>query len=286
MTAPLAAYNFDEVSGPVVDHSVSGAHGFSIDAATASRVAGHTGSGLRSTGSSPATLPDVGRTTLRTVMAWLSFTGITSSWPIQFLVPGLDSGGWGILYLDPNIVIQGRSTTTLARASAAWPTDGQPHHIAGTFDGEALRLYIDGVLQGSPITLTGPLRTDTNPPQLWAGTGVMSSGYLDDLRIFDVVATQGEIITMMNTPVTAPEEEEPDPDPEPELEPAPLIEHIGGSWDQLGTILAQAVTEREADDATRPVACPHDGEPLREDLSGNLRCGFDGWVWDGQPIRY
>lgn len=280
MTAPLAAYNFDEASGPVTDYSASGAYGFSIAGASVSRVAGHTGSGLRSIGSSPATLPDVGRTTNRTIMAWLSFSGITSSWPIQFLVPSEDSGGWGILFLDPNIVIQGRNTVTLARASAAWPADGQPHHIAGTFDGAALRLYIDGVLQGAPTSLAGPLRTDTNPPQLWAGTGVMASGYIDDLRIFGSVLSGAEIVTMMNTPVIA-EEEEPDPEPEP----APAA-HIGGSWDQLGSIFAQAVADRETDDATDPVACPNDGEPLREDKNGNLRCPFDGWIWDGRPIRY
>lgn len=281
MATPVAEYNFDEASGPVVDYSATGANGFSIDAATVSRVAGHTGSGLRSTGSSPATLPDVGRTDTRSVMAWISFAGITSSWPIQFLVPSIDSGGWGILYLAPDIVIQGRSTTTLARASAAWPNDGQPHHVAGTYDGTALRLYVDGVLQGSPSVLAGPLRTDTNPPQLWAGTGSMASGYIDDLRILDGVASQAEIVVFMNTPVTAAQAPPPDSEPTPE----PRV-HIGGSWDQLGAIFETAVAEREADDSTPPPACPNDGEPLLEDPYGNLRCRWDGWVWDGQPIRY
>jgi hypothetical protein len=282
MSAPLAAYNFDEVSGPVVDYGASGAFGFSLEGTTTSRVAGHTGSGLRSTGTTPATLPDVGRTANRSIMAWLSFSGISSSWPVQFLVPSIDSGAWGILYLAPDIVIQGRSVTTLARASAAWPADGQPHHIAGTYDGSAIRLYIDGVLQGSPTSLAGPLRTDTNPPQLWAGTGAMSAGYIDDLRLMDAVATAAEIVELKNTPVVA-EEEEPEPEPEPDPEPTPIV---SGSWYQLGAIFESAVTEREDDDATPPISCPHDGEPLREDPSGALRCPFDAWVWDGRPIRY
>jgi hypothetical protein len=286
VTAPLAAYNFDEASGPVVDYSASGVSGFAIAGTDATRVAGHTGSGLRSTGAVPATLPDVGRTSLRTIMAWLSFASIPSSWPVQCLVESIDSGGWGILYLAPDIVIQARSTTTLARASAAWPADGQPHHITGTYDGSAIRLYIDGVLQGTPTALAGPLRTDTNPPQLWVGTGVMASGYVDDLRIFDSVASQADVLVAMNTPVVAPDEEEPpDPDPEPEAE-APLVEHIGGSWDQLGAIYAQAVAERVAADEAGPLSCPNDGEPLLLDLEGRRRCQFDGWVWDGQPVRY
>jgi hypothetical protein len=284
VTTPLAAYNFDEASGPVVDYSASGANGFAIAGTDTARVAGHTGSGLRSTGAVPATLPDVGRTTLRSIMGWLSFAGIGASWPLQFLVPTLDSGGWGILYLAPDIVIQARSTTTLARASAAWPADGQPHHVAGTYDGAAIRLYIDGVLQGTPTALSGPLRTDTNPPQLWVGTGAMVSGYIDDLRIFDSVASQADVLVAMNTPVVAPAPG-PDPEPEPEPEPTP-VEHIGGSWYQLGAIYAQAVAERVAADDAGPLSCPNDGEPLRADSDGNRRCPFDGWVWDGQPTRY
>lgn len=58
------------------------------------------------------------------------------------------------------------------------------------------------------------------------------------------------------------------------------------SWEQIGSIFEQAVAEREDQDSTAPLACPNDGEPLIEDLEGNLRCKFDGWVWDGQPIRY
>lgn len=58
------------------------------------------------------------------------------------------------------------------------------------------------------------------------------------------------------------------------------------SWEQLGAIFRQAVAQREADDAAAPTDCPNDGEPLRTGPDGELRCPFDGWSWDGQPIRY
>ena len=51
------------------------------------------------------------------------------------------------------------------------------------------------------------------------------------------------------------------------------------SWEQLLSILDEAREERERIDP--PTACPNDGEPLQRDPDGNLRCGFDGWVWDG-----
>lgn len=281
MTAPLAAYNFDEASGPVIDVA-SGLYGFSLDGTSTARVAGHTNTGLRSTGAVSATLPDVGRTANRTIMAWLQFSGIVTSWPIQFNVASIDSGGWGILYLAPNIVIQARNTSTFVRASVAWPADGQPHHVAGTYDGSAVRLYLDGVLQGAPVTLTGPLRTDTDPPKLWAGTGSMASGYMDDLRIYDAVLGAGEIATAMATPVAA--APAPAPVAEPAVVAAPAV--AAGGWEGLLALYQSAAEERRADDETAPVACPNDGEPLSTDPAGNLRCPWDGWVWDGQPIRY
>lgn len=286
MTSPLVAYNFDEVGNTVVNYGAASGGDFSIAGTSATRVAGHTGTGLRSTGSTPAVLPDFGRTAQRTVMAWLSFAGISTSWPILFNVLSLDSGGWGILYLVPDIVIQARNTSTFVRASAPWPADGQPHHVAGTYDGLAVRLYLDGVLQGAPVTLTAPLRTDTDPPALWSGTGAMASGYVDDLRIYDVALSGADIITAMNTPVSAPAPPDPEPDPEPEPDPVVPRTPAVGSWEALVDIFTVAAQEREAADAQPPTACPNDGEPLTEGPNGELHCRWDGWQWDGRPVRW
>jgi hypothetical protein len=286
VTSPLVAYNFDEVGNTVVNYGTASGGDFSISGASVTRVAGHTDLGLRSTGSTPAVLPDIGRTAQRTVMGWLSFAGIPTSWPLLCNVAALDSGGWGILYLSPDIAIQARNNVTFVRASATWPVDGQPHHGAGTYDGTAVRLYLDGVQQGPAVAITGPLRTDTEPPVLWSGTGAMASGYIDDLRIYDVALSQAEIVVAMNTPVTAPAAPDPEPEPEPEPTPAvPLIAASGG-WNTLLNIIRTSDREREERDSTPPVACPNDGEPLREDPNGQLRCPWDGWIWDGLPIRY
>lgn len=263
MTDPLGAWNFDETGNVVVDFGVPGGSDFSIAGASVSRVPGHTGTGLKSTGSAAAVLPDIGRTAVRTVMAWLDLGDAQTSWPIQFNVPSIDSGGWGILYLQPNIAIQARNADTLARPTAAWP--GGAHHVAGTFDGSAVRLYLDGVLQGAPAALAGPLRTDTDPPKLWSGTGGMTTGYLDDLRIYDVALTADQIVTAMNTPVADLTPEDPPPTT---LDVAPL-----GGWRTLADTYqwnaAEAAREREAP----PVACPEHGDPLDE-RDGRYHCPF------------
>lgn len=57
-------------------------------------------------------------------------------------------------------------------------------------------------------------------------------------------------------------------------------------WDSLLNIYRAARRNADAVQSQPPVACPNDGEPLREDLDGKLHCQFDGWIWDGLPIRY
>ncbi len=57
------------------------------------------------------------------------------------------------------------------------------------------------------------------------------------------------------------------------------------AWEELLSVIRTDQAERQEDDAAPPVACPNDGEPLDE-RDGVLHCKFDGWVWDGQPIRY
>lgn len=263
MSAPLAAYNFDETGNPVVDYGAPGGADFSLAGTNALRVAGHTEGGLRSGGTAVPSLPDVGRTARRTIMAWLSFTGIPTSWPVLFNAPSIDSGAWGILHLAPNIVIQARSATTLARASAAW--DGGTHHVAGVYDETAIRLYVDGALATAPVPLAGPLRTDTDPPTLWSGTGAMASGYLDDLRIYGDALTEAEIITAMNTPVADLTPEDPPPTTP---DPAPV-----GGWRTLGQIARWNAAELERERNTAPVACPRHGDPL-DSRDGVLHCPF------------
>lgn len=49
------------------------------------------------------------------------------------------------------------------------------------------------------------------------------------------------------------------------------------SWESLLAI-EQEARQMAAEDAARPpVACPNDGEPLRQGANGVTYCPFDGW---------
>lgn len=58
------------------------------------------------------------------------------------------------------------------------------------------------------------------------------------------------------------------------------------SWEELLAVFRTDAEEQATEDATPPTACPNDGEPLEGGPNGELHCRFDGWIWDGQPIRF
>ncbi len=195
----LAAYSFDEAGTTVTDYS-GNSNGFSIASTSVARTAsGHTAGGV-TLGSTPAQMPaTLGVTSNRTVMTWLKGTPSASGWAVIWFVTSISSGAWGILWLTDRVVIQARNSSSFARATQSTVWDGTAwHHVAGTWDGSTIRLYIDGVLDAS-TAMTGPIRSDNDKLEL----GLTATGWTcDDVRIYDAALDQTSIATAMNTPVT------------------------------------------------------------------------------------
>jgi len=73
--------------------------------------------------------------------------------------------------------------------------DGTYHHLAGTYDGSSLRIYVDGALQG---TLSAPgITVDVTNGLLVVGNATQENnqmnGEIDEVRIWSVARTQMEI---------------------------------------------------------------------------------------------
>lgn len=194
------ACNFDETGNTVLDSSGLNRN-WSIASTGLSRaIDGNTRKVLQAT-TTPAALPtNVGQTANRTVMCWLKGTFSAAGWPVQWYNAAGDTGVWGILILSGQVHIQARNSSTLARASATVPASWNTtwHHIAGTYDGSNVRLYIDGVLSAT-TALAGPLRTD-GVLQLF---GYSETNYIDDLRIFNGTLTDAQVAMYKNIPVGA-----------------------------------------------------------------------------------
>ena len=78
-------------------------------------------------------------------------------------------------------------------------------HLAATYDGATLRLYVNGMLVAS-VARTGSLATSTNPLQIGGDSiyGQYFRGTIDEVRVYNVALTAAQIQTDMNTPIGAP----------------------------------------------------------------------------------
>lgn len=90
----------------------------------------------------------------------------------------------------------GGSTNFIGVESTVNPFDGNFHHIAGTWDGTSLRLYVDGVLQGT-IPFSAPVN-NTRPMNIgyaWGGGSPHRwvNGIVDEVRVYSRPLNAAEI---------------------------------------------------------------------------------------------
>lgn len=78
-------------------------------------------------------------------------------------------------------------------------TDGEWHHIAATYDEEALRLYVDGEPDGQQIRSTTPDNNDASLTiaAVFESGGSPLKGALDDVGLFSVALEEDDIKTIM-----------------------------------------------------------------------------------------
>ena len=145
-------------------------------------------------------------TTAMTLSAWIRPTSSQSGWrtviqrqaEAYFLTassdaPGRPAGGGTLGGGVPYLI------GPTANPVNAWT------HLALTYDGSTLRLYVNGTLAGSRAA-TGAIQTTTNP--LWIGGntpyGEYFQGLIDEVRVYNRALSQADIQTDMNTAVDSP----------------------------------------------------------------------------------
>lgn len=195
----LAAYNFDEASGTVIDVTGNG-HDITLAGTSTRDPSGHTSKGLKQTTSETSTtLAPFGQTANRTIMAWIkSAASVSDGRFFEFVDPEPQST-WEFLFRDTAWHLQAWHATNFARATTTRPTDGLWHHFAGTYDGTNLRMYKDGVLAAT--TACAALRTTATVINIMNATG--TNMVFDDVRLYDTALDVTTINTLMGTPVTS-----------------------------------------------------------------------------------
>lgn len=232
----VAAYSFDEGEGTLAADSVGGHDG---TVQNASWAPGKFGPALRFKGvwservSVPSS-PDLEFTGPFTIDTWIRPVASGEWMPIVFKENG-GSESYGLEADDstpgiPEGFVGSGGEFTEVEASEALPLHSWSY-LAVTFDGEDLRLYVDGTLVGTKAA-----------PAPEGGSGVLKigpnfKGKIDELRLYERALDLEEIQTDESTPIGTtegseePEESEPE-EPEGE-EPEEGEEEI---WEQIAVV--------------------------------------------------
>ena len=202
----VAAYDFDDGSGTVLTDVTGRGHNGTLSGATWTS-SGHSGSALTFSGSARVTVSDANDldlTTAMTLEAWVYPTALPTDFTTVILKENNPSLAYALYAGTPanrpegyvNIGSDRGVTGTAAVPQNTWT------HLATTYDGATLRLYVNGA-QVVSQSLTGAIRTSSGALSI-GGNGVWGEyfrGRLDDVRIYNRALSAAEVQTDMNTPV-------------------------------------------------------------------------------------
>ena len=207
--APVAAYGFEDAEANAAGDSSAFGHTGELIGGPA-RVAGRYGSALQFDGVDDLVrIGDAGPLNLAsgmTVEAWVAPTA-TDGWR-TVLAKGRRSDLSYALYggLRPSAHV---STAGAVTGFARAPSDlqaGAWTHLAATYDGTTLRLFVNGVQAAANAERSGPLTPGDGA--LTIGGNEMwqewFAGRIDEVRVYDRPLTAAEVAADMATPVGAP----------------------------------------------------------------------------------
>jgi hypothetical protein len=219
----VAAFNFDEGGGATANDASGMANNGAISGA-AWTTAGRFGGALSFDGASNwITVPDSPTLKLASEMtleAWIRPAALTGWRPILYkespfsaTVPATGTGMSYALYASdlnapPSVYAMtsaGSDQWIHALGTAMLPLDTWTH-VAGTYDGSALRLYLNGVLVKT-TPHTGPIFDTTGPLRIGGSAIVVPGGaqffkgFIDEVRVYSRALSPLEIQADMTTPL-------------------------------------------------------------------------------------
>jgi autotransporter-associated beta strand protein len=212
-SSPISLYNFDEASGSTVIDSLGGLDGQINTGAT--RGPGFSGMSLVVDGlDGYARLPQ-NLTASFSLVFWMRTSAATSSatnwWQGQVALADENSSatnGFGLTLLTGGRLAFGLSTTNRAVAVQSLNpiADGAWHQVAATRDSVIgdVRLYVDGILQGSANGTAGTLPS-SDYLRLGGGLGVGSflAGAFDTLQVYNQVLSAPTVAVLVTNPPAA-----------------------------------------------------------------------------------
>ena len=210
-TGLVAGYAFDEAAGATTaDASGNGNVGTVSGAAWSTQ--GRNGGALSFDGTndlvSIADAATLDLTTGMTLEAWVFPTSLGSAWRTTIFKHGSADLVYG-LYANRNTgvpnaqVFVGGSARVVNGSGGLAPSTWS--HLAATYDGAAIRIYVNGVETGV-VGRTGAIATSTGALSIGGNTiwAEWFVGRIDDVRVYNRALTPAQIQADMNTPVAPP----------------------------------------------------------------------------------
>jgi hypothetical protein len=206
----VAAYAFEEGTGTTTAYAIGKSHTGTLSNA-AWTTAGKNGKALSFNGTnsyvSAADANDLDLTNGMTLEAWVNPLSLTSGgWNMIVMKEGSATTLAYSLYANdgnpwPSITVRVGTADREAIGTSALPLNTWTH-LAATYDGANLRLYVNGVQVGV-LAQTGNMLVSTRTLRIGGNSvwGEYFDGTIDDVRIYNRALTATEIQTDMNTPV-------------------------------------------------------------------------------------
>ena len=207
-TGLVAAWGFNEGAGATTADGSGNGHLGTLSNATWT-TSGQFGAALSFNGTNASVgvsdAADLDLTTGMTISAWIN-PAAAGSWR-TVVMKERPSGLAYSLYSDngasrPSAFVNIGGSDRNAEGTAAVPLNTWSH-VAATYDGATLRLFVNGVQVGSQA-MTGAMAVSTGALRI-GGNSVWSEyfqGRIDEVRIYNRALTAGEIQADMNVPVS------------------------------------------------------------------------------------
>jgi hypothetical protein len=259
----IGQWKFDEGSGTVtVDSSIYGNDGNIIEAVWTT---GHPGDPCNSalkfagdgiithdlvrcaerTGSEPGTYPAELMPDTFTISCWTKLDRFV--WFSTFVTNGIDSGddecgfflynwGWeGESGKDFGLAIRTETGTEMTYVETPNIYEsGTWYHLAATYDGQYVNIYVDGLLSTGPVDVGGPIRWVSNSSSNYPGNFVIGSwedvdyslhvnGTIDEVRYYNYPLSGGEISVLAGLVAPGQNVYQPVPSPANITDPEPIL---------------------------------------------------------------
>ncbi len=205
----VGSWSFDEASGDTVQDASGRGNPGTISGAA--RVAGRFGGGLSFDGVNDwVTVADSASlhlTTAMTIEAWVRPTALSTMWRTVAIKERLPGELAYALYANTDTTRPSGHVSTSQEYGLRGPaalTIGSWAHLATTWDGTTLRLFVNGT-QVANALVTGTALSSTNPLR-FGGNSIWSewfAGVIDEVRLYNRALSATEIQSDSTTPITA-----------------------------------------------------------------------------------